>query len=42
MPNNYLQVTIERNWQSFNFQSPKNSCPGQFWVAPTHADIIEF
>ena len=40
----YLKVTIEKSWhtQNFDFLSWKSSSPGQFLVAPTHADIIEF
>ena len=28
--------------QNFDFLGLKNLLPGQFWGAPTHADIIEF
>ena len=44
MPNIYLKVTIEKKWSSRNFYllSLKNSPPGQFLGAPTHADIIGF
>ena len=44
MSNIYLQVTIEKNWRSqdFDFLSFQNLSPDQFWGAPTHADIIEF
>ena len=33
MSNIYLKVTIEKKWrtQNFDFQSLKNSSPGQFW-----------
>ena len=33
MSNIYLKVTIEKKWrtQKFDFQSLKNSSPGQFW-----------
>ena len=44
MSNIYLKVTIEKNWcsQNFDFLIVKNPSPGQFWAAPTHADIIPF
>ena len=28
--------------QNFDFLGLENLLPGQFWGAPTHADIIEF
>ena len=44
MSNIYLQVTIEKNRRSqdFNFLSLKKLSPGQFFGAPTYADITEF
>ena len=39
MSNIYLKVTIETF--SKLFLGLKNLSPGQFWGAPTHADIIE-
>ena len=44
MSNIYLKVTIEKNWRSqdFDFLNFKNSSPGQFLRASTHADFIEF
>ena len=44
MSNIYLKVTIEKNWcsQNFDFLIVKYASPGQFWAAPTHADIIPF
>ena len=41
MSNIYLKVTIE-TFSNFDFLGLKNLSPGQFWGAPTHADIIEF
>ena len=42
--NIYLKVTIEKKWrtQNFDFLNLKSSSSGEFWRAPTHADIIEF
>ena len=40
MSNIYLKVTIET--QNFDFPGLKKLSAGQFWEAPTHADIIEF
>ena len=39
-----INFTIEKNWcsQNFDFLSSKNLSPGQFWGAPTYADINEF
>ena len=39
MSNVYLKVTVEKKWntQNFDFLSLKSSSPGQ-----THTDIIEF
>ena len=31
-----------RRPQNFNFLGLKNLSPGQFWGAPSHADITEF
>ena len=45
MSNIYLKITIEeksRRSQNFDFLDLKNLSPGQFWGAPTHADISEF
>ena len=44
MSNIYLKITVEKKWHTLNFYflSLKSSSPGQFWAAPTHADIIEF
>ena len=44
MSNIYLKVTIEKNWrsQNFDFLSLKSFSLGQFWRAPTHANIVEF
>ena len=45
MSNIYLKVTIEEKngcSQKFDFLGLKNLLPGQFWGAPTHADITEF
>ena len=44
MSNICLKVTIEkkRHFQNFDFLSLKNSSPGQFFGAPTRADITEF
>ena len=44
MSNIYLKVTIEkkRHTQNFDFLRLKVSPPGQFFGAPTHADIIKF
>ena len=39
--NIYLKVTIE-TFSKLRFSGFKNLSPGQFWGAPTHADIIEF
>ena len=43
MSNIHLEVTIDKNWrsQNFNFLSLKSSPPGQFLIS-SHADIIEF
>ena len=41
MSNIYLKVTID-TFSNFDFLGLKNLSPGQFWGAPTHADIIEF
>ena len=41
MSNIYLKVTIG-TFSNFNFLGLKNLPPGQFWGAPTHADVIEF
>ena len=41
MSNIYLKVTIE-TFSKLRFSGfQKNLSPGQFWGAPTHADIIE-
>ena len=42
MSNISLKVIIQKNplSQNFDFLSLKNLSPGQFWGAPTHADII--
>ena len=42
MSNIYVQVTIEKNWhsQNFDFLSLKICHQVSFWGAPTHADII--
>ena len=37
----YLKVIVRRS-QNFDFLGLKNLSPGQFWEAPTQADIIEF
>ena len=44
MSNVYFKVTIEKNWrsQNFDFLNLKNLSPGQFWGAPTDADLHEF
>ena len=47
MPNIYLKITIEKNYyywrsQNFDFLDFRNLSPASFWVAETHADIIEF
>ena len=44
MSNIYSKVHIEKNWrfQNFSFLSLKNLSLGQFFGAPTHADITEF
>ena len=44
MLNIHLNVTIEKNWRSQNFDilGLKNLSQGQFCRAPTHADIIAF
>ena len=44
MSNIYLKVTIEKNWRTQKFDLPRlnNLSPGQFFGAPSHADIIEF
>ena len=44
MLNIHLNVTIEKNWRSQNFDilGLKNLSQGQFWRAPTHADVIAF
>ena len=44
MSNIYLKGTTKKNWrsQNFDFVSLRNSSPGQFWGAPTQADIIVF
>ena len=44
MPNINLKVTIEKNWpsQNFDFLKVKDLYTGQFWRAPTHANIMEF
>ena len=39
----YLKVTIETYSKlGKRFSGLKNLSPGQFWEAPTHADIIKF
>ena len=40
----YLQVTIEKNGrsQNFNFPNSKNASPGQFLGPLTQRGIIEF
>ena len=40
----YLKVSIEKKWHTGNVDvwSLKNSSPGQFWRALSHADVIEF
>ena len=39
----YLKVTIETYSKlGKRFSGLKNLSPGQFWGAPTHADIIKF
>ena len=39
----YLKVTIETySKPGKRFSGLKNLSPGQFWGAPTHADIIKF
>ena len=35
-------ILILSSSQNFDFLALKNLLPGQFWGAPTHADIIEF
>ena len=40
MSNIYLKVTVE-TFSKFRFSGFKKFSPGQFWGAPTHADIIE-
>ena len=44
MSNNNSKVAIQKNWRSQNldFLSLSNLSPGQFFWAPTHADIIQF
>ena len=44
MSNIYLKVTIEKNWrsQNFDFQSLKNSSPGQFLGSSNSRNINEF
>ena len=47
MSNIYLKVTSQKKSRSYtntklDFLSLKSLSPGQFWGAPTHADIIEF
>ena len=43
MSNIYLKVPIEKNFVlKTDFQSGKSFSSGQFWGAPTHADITEF
>ena len=41
MSNIYLKVTTETSL-NFDFPGLKNLSLGQFWGAPTHADIIVF
>ena len=41
MSNIYLKVTIATS-KNFDFLGLENLSPGQFWGAPTHAEIIEF
>ena len=41
MSNIYLKVTIEM-FSKLRFSGFKKLTLGQFWGAPTHADIIEF
>ena len=41
MSNIYLKVTVE-TFSKLRFSGLKNLSPGQFWGAPTDADIIEF
>ena len=41
MSNIYLKVTIEK-FSELRFLGLKDLLPGQFWGAPTHADISEF
>ena len=43
MSNIYLKLPLRRKTaQNFDFLGVKYLSPGQFWGAPTHADIIEF
>ena len=44
MSNIYLGVTIKTfsKMNNDDFLDLKKLSPGQFWGAPTHADIIEF
>ena len=45
MSNIQLKVTIKeinRRFQNFDFLGLKDLSLGQFWGAPTYADIIEF
>ena len=37
----YLKITI-KTFSKLRFLGLKNLSPGQFWGAPSHADIIEF
>ena len=39
--NIYSKLLLRRS-QNFDFLALKNLSPGQFWGAPTHADIAEF
>ena len=41
MSNMYLEFTIETSLKLW-YSGLKNLSTGQFWGAPTHADIIEF
>ena len=40
MSNIYLKFSLRRS-QNFSFLGLTNLPPGQFWGAPTHADITE-
>ena len=41
MSNIWLKVTVG-TFSKLRFSGFKNLSPGQFWGAPTHADIIKF